>query len=95
MKLLILSVLLIATQSIHCIATLNSNHKLSRLFVKKDHRNVAGLTMNKRQANPMQSISMQPDVEWISVLPTTKSQKQRKQNGLERVFNNIFAVIIF
>lgn len=94
MKLLILSILLLATQPIHCIAILNSNDKLSRLFEKKKHQHFVGLSMNKRQANSIESITMQPDVEWITVLPTTKSQKQREHGGLDILFDKIFAVII-
>lgn len=94
MKLLILSVLLFAALSIHCIA-LNSNEKLSGLLVRKKYQDFVGLTINKRQANPVQSLTMQPDVEWITVLPTIQSQKQREHIGLKNVFNNIFAVIIF
>lgn len=96
MKLLILSVLLLlATQSIPCIATLTSNDKLSRSIRIKKHQNFVGSTMNKLQTNPIKSITMQPDVEWITVLPTTKSQKQKEHGGLAKVFDNIFAVIIF
>lgn len=94
MKLQILCVLLFATQSIHCIA-LNLNEKLSGLLVKKTYQDFDGLTINKRQANPVQSFTMQPDVEWITVLPTIQSQKQREHSGLKTVFDNIFAVIIF
>lgn len=94
MKFIIIFISLLTIQYIDCVPvdlhSVSNNDAFNQL-VNREQR-LFQSPLNKRHANHSEMMTMQPDVEWISTSPT-KLQRQTGVNNLNRIFDNIFAVI--